>query len=557
MSRARQRAARAKTLRLVAMAALGAGAWLLRRRIAARIPGTHARLQRRAAKSDFFEGEATRLVAVGIPDHCSARVWLRSDCTGAHTLLLERADGELVHRGRFEVPEDPACDRTTSVRIPGDVGAAPLAPHTSYRFEIHADDGTFIGAGRFTTAPQGEHDAPERFAIALASCHQPFADDGSIQPGATEVLQELPELLEQHGAIGVLLLGDQMYTDLPAGQSLFDDAAFARVAPPGRKTVLECSRAEVRAIVQRRYRVFWKVPAFARLQAQFPTLCMLDDHELVDNFGTDPVHREERWRTFAAGALDAFHDYQALRSCDRPRPDEFSTRFAWGPVAGLVLDLRSQRIALEQRIEVLGEAQWQKLDRFLDEEVQRPVLMLGLSVPLVHAAEWVVASAGILAPRGSAAHEQWSHPHQAGQRDRLVHRLLEHRRRAPQQRIVLLSGDVHVGTVCELRIADTAPILQVVSSALTNYENVLVRAGSSESAELARELETAAGVRCEAKLLSGLPELATNPYRRLNAGIVEVYREGSGWQVRVRLVGHEGDEPPYARVVFDSGRWPT
>ncbi|HWB75913.1 MAG TPA: hypothetical protein VG755_13185, partial [Nannocystaceae bacterium] len=71
------------------------------------------------------------------------------------------------------------------------------------------------------------------------------------------------------------------------------------------------------------------------------------------------------------------------------------------------------------------------------------------------------------------------------------------------------------------------------------------------------ELETAAGVRCVAKLLTGLPELAANPYRRLNAGIIEVYRAGAGWDVRVRLVGHEGETPPFARVVFDSGRWPT
>ncbi|HWB76136.1 MAG TPA: alkaline phosphatase D family protein, partial [Nannocystaceae bacterium] len=491
MRRARHRATRASTLRWVALAALGTGAWLLRHRIAARIPGARARLQRRAAKSDFFDGEATRLVAVGIPDHRSARVWVRSDRSGAHMLTLERDGGQLVHRGRFEVPDDPACDRTTAVRIPEDIDGPPLHAYTRYRVEIHAADGTSIGAARFTTAPLGEHDAPDRFALALASCHQPFADDGSIQPGAAEVLHELPELLEQHGVEAVLLLGDQMYNDLPAGHSLFDDAAFARVAPKGRKHVLECSREEVRAILQQRYRVFWKVPAFARLQARFPSLCMLDDHELVDNFGTAPEHREPPWRTFAAGALDAFHDYQGLRTSDRPRPEEFSARFAWGPVAALVLDLRSQRVAFEERIEVLGESQWRALDRFLDDEVKRPVLMLGLSVPLVHAAEWVVASANLLAPRGSAAHEQWSHPHQAGQRDRLVHRLLEHRRRAPQQRIVLLSGDVHVGTVCELSIGDTAPILQVVSSALTNYESVVVRAGSSESAELARELETA------------------------------------------------------------------
>src|SRR5688572_15215196 len=64
---------------------LTATAVLLRRKIVARIPGTRANLARRAARSDFLATAAERLVAVGLPDARSARIWVRSDRPGAHT----------------------------------------------------------------------------------------------------------------------------------------------------------------------------------------------------------------------------------------------------------------------------------------------------------------------------------------------------------------------------------------------------------------------------------------------------------------------------------------
>lgn len=530
--------------------ALGAAVFLGRRRIVARIPGTRRHLARRAGASDFMSRLAQRLVATAIPDHRSVRIWIRSDHVGEHSVVLEGPEGTR-RVGRFDVPDDPALDGTTVVRIPDDIGGEDLRPITSYRFEVRSADGARIGAGRFTTAPRGEADAPDRFAIAIASCHQPFADDGSIAEKTLRPLAGLAQLFERHRVRALMLLGDQMYNDLPAGQSLFDDLAFRRVAPAKRRRVLDCTREEVRALLQHRYRAFWKVEPFARLQASFPTVCMLDDHELVDNFGSDPEHATQAWAAFREGALDAFHDYQGLRAHDRPRPAAFPTRFAWGPLAGLVLDLRSQRVCDADRIRPMGEDQWALLDRFLLEELARPVLMLGLTVPLLHVPEWMVTRAAKLAPRGSGVHERWSHPAARASRDRLVHRLLAHRRAAPDQRVILVSGDVHVGTVCEVTFDGEHPMLQVVSSALSNLENVIVRKSSSEVAELRPAFETEAGVCCAARLIEGVDGAAANPYKGLNAGIIEIHRARGRWDVRVRLVGEGEDED--AAIVYDTG----
>jgi alkaline phosphatase D len=522
---------------------------LFRGKIAARLPGTRAHSARIAAESEFHATAARRLVAVGIPDAHSVRIWLRTDRPGPHVLSLVDPEGEEM-RGAFEVPPDPAIDGTWVVRWPVDVGAAPLRPCTDYRYEVRAEGGVSIGEGRFTTAPERVDTTPDRLSVAIASCHQPFLDDGRLRPESLRLLEALEGEFDRHHVRAFLMLGDQMYTDLPSGHCLFDDRVFRKIGPSGRTRLLDCTREEVRSLFQERYRAFWKVGAFQRLQSRFGTLCILDDHELIDNYGTHPVHSSPEWAALSAGAFDAFHDYQALRHHDRPRPDSFPTRFEWGPAAGLVLDLRSQRRVEGDRIHLFGEDQWAAFDRFLTEEKDRPVLIIGLHVP-----EWVVAVGAVLAPWGSGVHDRWSHPCARPDRDRLVHRLLEHRRTAPNQQVILVSGDVHVGAVSEITFDEGLPILQVVSSAMSNLERETLRRGSATMADLSPDFVTDGGIRVAAKLLSG-SDGSDNPYPHLNAGIISFRREGERWRVRVRLIGHDENEPERTGTVYDSGELP-
>ncbi len=46
-------------------------------------------------------------------------------------------------------------------------------------------------------------------------------------------------------------------------------------------------------------------------------VAILDDHEIVDNFGTPPEHSEPAFQNLRAGALDAFYDYQGARALQR------------------------------------------------------------------------------------------------------------------------------------------------------------------------------------------------------------------------------------------------
>ena len=72
----------------------------------------------------------------------------------------------------------------------------------------------------------------------------------------------------------VLLMGDQLYTDAPKSRSLFD-AKYVETLGVG--DILECSAAEVRRLLHRRYRRFAGAPGFAELLASTATLPMPDD----------------------------------------------------------------------------------------------------------------------------------------------------------------------------------------------------------------------------------------------------------------------------------------
>jgi alkaline phosphatase D len=166
--------------------------------------------------------------------------------------------------------------------------------------------------------------------------------------------------------------------------------------------------------------------------------------------------------------------------------------------------------------------------------------------------EWLVSIGSPMAPWGSGVQDRWSHPCARADRDRWVHRLLDHRRAAPRQRVILVSGDVHVGAVSELTFDGGSPVIQVVSSALSNLEREPIRLGSASMADLVPEFETDRGVRTVARLIPG-NDGSTNPYPHLNAGIIGLRRDGTEWRIRVRLIGHDEGDPERTGVVYDSG----
>ncbi|HTV24191.1 MAG TPA: alkaline phosphatase D family protein [Polyangiaceae bacterium] len=528
----------------------------------------HRRRQTRRGRAAFDLSPLEAAVAPGLTGPRAVRFWGRSPGPGRHALAIFAAgNSERLADCSFDVPDDAASDFTWTLDYPGDVaGAAPLQPATAYRFVVHhADWDLELGDGRFETAPEAALDSPERFAFAVMSCHLPFDQYGELSDRACRLLELLPDALEQHGVKRVLMIGDQMYGDYPLRCSLFDPEYFARVAPPGRQTLLECDRDEVRQLYQRRHRIFWKHPAFADLQARFPCHLILDDHEIVDNFGTSVEHAEPHYENLRQGALDAFYDYQASRALGREhgrRPDAFYQSFAYGSVAAFLMDLRSERRAGAERIDVCSERQWQALADFFAQNRDKHVLFLALSVPLLHVPDWLATAGTLVTDSDGDVADRWTNPKMAESRDRLLRAIHEHQSHNPQQRLVLLGGDVHVGAVSRFAWSDDArDTYQLIASALSNRDGFLVR----NLVELVPRIGAVVGhdgnADFEGELLPPGPDsqsegTACNPFGKLNVGLIEVERQSSHESsVRLKLLGvSEDDGPPRTKVMFDSGR---
>jgi alkaline phosphatase D len=115
------------------------------------------------------------------------------------------------------------------------------------------------------------------------------------------------------------------------------------------------------------------------------------------------------------------------------------------------------------------------------------------------------------------------------------------------QRVVLLSGDIHIGCVHEIHWLPRGPTLyQMISSGITHDMGALMRRISALLIRLNRQTTTDDGrLRAKVRLLPGVRGQRQNPYSGLNVGIIEIETPAPGASPKLRffLYGHDGDEP--------------
>lgn len=500
----------------------------------------------------FEETEFETLVGAGIVDHRSARIWARLDPLAAHELEIVSAEGRVA---RFSVaPASAGSDGTGAWTYPDDVIGPDLLPLQRYRVRLWRD-GALVAEAAFATAPRSAADAPEHWTFAAMSCNQPFADDGTMQAGGREMFRAAVTSLDENDARFALLMGDQMYADKPTHLSMFDREYFARIGPPGKSSLLDCSREQVRALYQERHRQYWSPPGFRELQARVACYPMLDDHEVVDNFGTHPDHALPTWDALRHGALDAYFDYQGCRvtrpCSDGARPCELDYGFRWGGASFYVLDVRSQRRTRDEITECYTPAQLASLRAFLQEQGEQSLLVLVTTIPMLYLEGKIARIVSAFLSEGSDVHERWSHPQCLAHRNQLLSVLVEHAERHPQQTMLLLGGDVHAAAAYQLELESGACIYQFVSSAISNHESFLHRKASELVSQMYGDVELANGrVLKMSSLEAARPDAAANPYGGLNMGLVDVKTEGGRCTITFRVISYRADGEPV--TVFES-----
>ncbi len=329
-----------------------------------------------------------------------------------------------------------------------------------------------VGGRRFTGRLAPEAGTRAGLTFGFGSCHQPFEEvrgGGLRLRPAAGIYPAALEHLRHVGAQRLLLLGDQLYSDMLPSLDI-----WRGLKGRGADAV---SDAELLARYRQLARVFFGEPGFRALREAFPTSCMWDDHDIFDNWGSRLHQGALEQRLFAA-ASRAFCEYQHLRNPGgRLGPPPYGFHFVHGDLGFLVLDMRGARDHEEGRL--FGRAQWEWLQGWLrGEEARRlQTLFVGLSVPIAHAARWMALAFDRLpGSSGDSVRDRWGSGHFLAGRDALLEALFTWQQEAPRRQVCLLSGDIHAASGSTVRQRGGRGVLhQFTSSALTTSIRPLMR----------------------------------------------------------------------------------
>lgn len=213
---------------------------------------------------------------------------------------------------------------------------AGLQPNTRYTVEV-TDDSNQRAQLRTHTLPKAVPEASgETFNVLLVSCFHSETDKGGL---AGQIVKNLPQLSRPHLT---LLLGDQVYLDLPTEQDFPDDPAWLADK------------------FEHDYVANWQATqdpqtGYTNVLAIAPYVCIPDDHEYWNNFPhTSPFIGNTRepsgrnnWREAARTIYEGFQQswYKYINTPTPPTPLRLgeAVELDMPPLSFLLADTRTFR----------------------------------------------------------------------------------------------------------------------------------------------------------------------------------------------------------------------
>jgi PhoD-like phosphatase len=268
---------------------------------------------------------------IGYVTSTSARVWFA---------LIQTPNVSGEYRAIVTSPTGIVTDEPLvfeSEAFTATINVLGLQPDTPYTVEVRylasgAPDAARVFAlatGAFRTAPA----TADRLAFTFGSCHLPITEDLNDERGESESLERWNALAARDDYDLLLLIGDQIY-EYDIEKKWPQASWFERY--------------------RRRYHQVWVYKPMRKVLRRTPTYMILDDHEVVDDYGVS-VGDQDR----IADALRAYRIFQHTKNPSGPLgPLDFT--FRRGPVAFFVSDVRSKR-KTDTNSPILGRDQIERL----------------------------------------------------------------------------------------------------------------------------------------------------------------------------------------------------
>ena len=453
---------------------------------------------------------------VGAVSDSEARIWLRADDPTLARIHVFRDSGT-------EIPHSPFLPASDANDTSGTATAlVPLpAAYSHYRYDVRDTAGNsvlpaWLDTPGFWSAPRPDTAGPFRFG--LVSCNDMRASKQKNRPDPERPWRTLHRSAGDLDLAFLLGVGDQVYAD---------DAWAAEV---GSKVFPPTLRRAYEAVYQAQWDFRW----FRRTLANLPTYMTWDDHEIRNGWGSEATDGSAANRQAAFREVRAV--YRRFQHAHNPPSfgdgaDDLFYAFRYGDVGFLVLDGRGARDCKRSVLPLLGERQWRAIERWLrDETPGLGALFVAASVPPVHIPPALAKPGGVFV---SDIRDQWTWDANLPELERLAATLFD-RANEHDIPIVLLGGDVHLGTVACLR--STRPehalrplVYQLCSSPITNDPPRILRTVIEQIKNY--EFRIADGIA--GRILAG-------PVMKRNFGVVELVHDPDRYRITLRLLDESG-----------------
>lgn len=454
---------------------------------------------------------------VGAVSDREARIWLRADEPSQARVHVFRESGGEVPGSPFRTtgPIDASGTATIVAHLP--------AAYARYTYDVRDADGAsalpaWLGTPGFWSAPEPDTTGPFRFGVV--SCNDMRAKTQKGRPDPERPWRTLHAKADELDLAFLLCVGDQMYADDAWGAEV-----GAKVFPP-----------TLRRAYQAAYQAQWDFRWFRRTLANFPSYMTWDDHEIRNGWGSERLDGTAANRQAAFAVVrEVYRQFQHEHNPPSfgGGPHDLFYAFQYGNAGVLVLDGRGAR-DIESAVDpLLGAHQWKCVTQWLrDETPGLEALFVVASVPPVHVPPELAKPGGALA---SDIRDQWTSRYNLPELERLA-ALLFDRANEHDIPVVLLGGDVHLGTVACLR--STRPehakrplLYQLCSSPITSRPPKLLGPVFEQIKQT--EFDIADGIR--GKILAG-------PLAERNFGVVELVYEPDRYRITLKLFDETGAE---------------
>lgn len=452
---------------------------------------------------------------VGSVSDSEARIWVRADDPAQVRIHVFRPTGTEVPGSPFTPTSDPAdTSGCATAEIPLPAG------YTHYTYDIRDTAGAtilpaWLETPSFWSAPKP--DTLGDFRFGLVSCNDMRVKrDDPERPWRT-----FYKTADDLDLAFLLCVGDQVYADDAWEAETRRDKIF----PP-----------RLQRAYQDVYQVQWDYRWFRRTLANLPTYMTWDDHEICNSWGSDK--RDGTTAKRQAALREVRKIYRYFQHAHNPpsfggSPDDLFYAFRYGDVGFLVLDGRGARDCNRSALPLLGQRQWTAIERWLrDETPKLGALFVASSVPPVHVPPELAKPAGVVV---SDIRDQWTWPGNLPELERLVVNLFD-RANEHDIPIVLLGGDVHLGTIASVRSArpghERRPVIyQLCSSPITNEPPALLKSVFEQIKN--RDFDIADGI---------VGKIREGPVAVRNFGVVELVHDADRYLITLKLIDENGAE---------------